>query len=1043
MSSGSCGKCQTLKMRHCDCRWCDALASAPFNSRTSKSVIVHAQQASFTRYASRLLVLATVLPWRVLGRAVPVRSWRLFGPFIVGKNELDGKPWHTANVSEIVNGGSIVRWNKVSADASGVVGVHWPEVQWQELVNSVGGHELLEWQALAVGSFKVKADVRGRISCSGVSAVSLDDHPVPFVSDQYRSGFLGHIVDLNAGIHRLSIRLRGKVQAQFQCALIVEEGDGRPALTGKSWLIAPDVVDGVLPSEFFSVLLSNGHPSEWLRNVKLQVSAEGTGGKGSEVRIEIDTPDDVWGGWPDVAPAQHASLTARLRFAGGARGCPKPTWVIASGELGKADGTVETFRSEPLPLSLRCRNRGQSFIFTFVDDDGSVQHAAVVEPLEGGVACASAAALAGRSSGCPVLLTLHGTSISASDSADAYKAKGSRDKDYRFGVAGGWLLAPTRHGAHNWEGPGRLTAYASLRALVGVAGRVSALAATGARHVVDIENVIFAGHSMGGHGAWLLAAGLPGAALCVASSASWLRKDQYADSNKVFLHDIATSEVEPALEALLRSAETEFDVERHAATLASVPVMARVGSKDRTVHPWFTRRMIRTLLAQGADPKNVSITELSGKDHWWWDTEKSNDGGVVNDPQMRDFFAACFAQGFARLPQTWRLVVFNPAAAGSKGGLRILQQEVPHRKSEVVVEAFAAQLVGVGGFRLETSNVRRFEWKVQAPSGSGVVPTGAGGIVQVMIDKQMFTIDLADALTPCWWRDEAGGWWRVCGDGESVFAVGERGPATYGPMRQLFAAPVCGIHGQGDDAAASAALYVANLLPMTGHGQMPLLEDSAVLDASGGLKPPAFCRHLLVVGGPAQNRAAASLLQPQPQVGYIPPLRVLDSHGDNIVGIGIGRCLWTGANVATLALLPWWKLGDVEGERPSGLALLVADSNIKVQGKRGNSEAAGGEDAARRTPFGGGSNAAAEALALLATPTIPPMTRQPLTHLLPDYVVLDVQRTHAYGAGGFLAAGFWNYRWQHDPRASWERSCPPEADSPELTATGRDRGTEL
>lgn len=26
---------------------------------------------------------------------------------------------------------------------------------------------------------------------------------------------------------------------------------------------------------------------------------------------------------------------------------------------------------------------------------------------------------------------------------------------YRFGVRGAWLLAPTRHGAHNWEGAER------------------------------------------------------------------------------------------------------------------------------------------------------------------------------------------------------------------------------------------------------------------------------------------------------------------------------------------------------------------------------------------------------------------------------------------------------------------------------------------------------------------------------------------------------------------------------------------------------------
>ena len=31
-----------------------------------------------------------------------------------------------------------------------------------------------------------------------------------------------------------------------------------------------------------------------------------------------------------------------------------------------------------------------------------------------------------------------------------------KDPEYRFGIEGAWLLAPTRHGAHNWEGGTRL-----------------------------------------------------------------------------------------------------------------------------------------------------------------------------------------------------------------------------------------------------------------------------------------------------------------------------------------------------------------------------------------------------------------------------------------------------------------------------------------------------------------------------------------------------------------------------------------------------------
>ena len=92
-----------------------------------------------------------------------------------------------------------------------------------------------------------------------------------------------------------------------------------------------------------------------------------------------------------------------------------------------------------------------SALMTFLDRDGSVQSAGVVLPP-----CANAKR---------VLLTLHGTSIGARDSSDAFKMKPKKDPDgvYRFGAEGLWLCAPTRHGAHNWEGIGRACAFAFTR----------------------------------------------------------------------------------------------------------------------------------------------------------------------------------------------------------------------------------------------------------------------------------------------------------------------------------------------------------------------------------------------------------------------------------------------------------------------------------------------------------------------------------------------------------------------------------------------------
>lgn len=68
--------------------------------------------------------------------------------------------------------------------------------------------------------------------------------------------------------------------------------------------------------------------------------------------------------------------------------------------------------------------------------------------------------------------------------------------------------------------------------------------------------------------------------------------------------------------------------------MQGIPVLIRIGAADRTVHPYYCRRMYRLLRQQNT---NVTYQEIAGKEHWWWDTYKTNDGGVTNDPVIREF----------------------------------------------------------------------------------------------------------------------------------------------------------------------------------------------------------------------------------------------------------------------------------------------------------------------------------------------------------------------------------------------------------------------
>ena len=48
-----------------------------------------------------------------------------------------------------------------------------------------------------------------------------------------------------------------------------------------------------------------------------------------------------------------------------------------------------------------------------------------------------------------------------------------------------------------------------------------------------------------------------------------------------------------------------------------VSALIRVGANDRTVHPFYARRMYRLMVEAGI---NVTYRELADKEHWWWDT---------------------------------------------------------------------------------------------------------------------------------------------------------------------------------------------------------------------------------------------------------------------------------------------------------------------------------------------------------------------------------------------------------------------------------------
>ena len=62
-----------------------------------------------------------------------------------------------------------------------------------------------------------------------------------------------------------------------------------------------------------------------------------------------------------------------------------------------------------------------------------------------------------------------------------------------------------------------------------------------------------------------------------------------------------------------------------------------------TTHPYFSRRIQRVLAKYGV---NSTLEEVPGKQHWWWDTRRENDGGVLNDAKMRSLYSECLKHSY-------------------------------------------------------------------------------------------------------------------------------------------------------------------------------------------------------------------------------------------------------------------------------------------------------------------------------------------------------------------------------------------------------------
>eukprot|EP00605_Chrysophyceae_sp_TOSAG23-4_P000665 GSChrysophyteH1.ASY1.ANO1.747.1 assembled CDS len=612
------------------------------------------------------------------------------------------------SVSSDLSSGGRARWQNAHASAeasAGMVGLRF-DANWAELVQGVSSRATLEFQGWARTSTYVrKAGIYG-LFCQGVHTAYLVNDGLTrlLVGDVYSSGSIVTTVDLQVGPVGIVLPLRGTVGTQFLCQIteeihssdtllllplrnvphLLELGENVlgtreavAAMSGKGLLLTGVFTLPVHNTQSHPLSLSFGlePPSRFTSKatygIRLALSSRTANVSVTSTHTIKNAPIVVGPGQVAHVPLEIVTESATTISDAFPTLESRHTFLPCRG--GYVFSIIVTpSRGEPKRTDLQfpCRHSNQSFHISYIDHDGAVGQAALLLPLpEKGTKGRNARFRHRRRKDAvngarkrrgdagvnatrptvkeafPILLSLHGTGVSALSQADAYKYKSQstpETEDFTFGVEGLWVVAPTRFGAHNWEHVGELSAKQSIVEAQGILSRYPEVLPQ-----MLIQDRIVGGHSMGGHGAWMLAVNDPDSTVCVLPTASWTAKEHYDVGNAFFHLDVQNSYTSPDLVALLARSMSEFHVDQLAGNLLSIErIHMRVGSEDTTTHPYFSRRMKRVLLHRGHT--GVKLEEVPQKGHWWWDSAVSNDGGVMNDEVMRGLYRDCLLHARSR-----------------------------------------------------------------------------------------------------------------------------------------------------------------------------------------------------------------------------------------------------------------------------------------------------------------------------------------------------------------------------------------------------------
>jgi len=392
----------------------------------------------------------------------------------------------------------------------------------------------------------------------------------------------------------------------------------------------------------------------------------------------------------------------------------------------KDKGSSKTY--DNIEIALKVKKRNEPYKRTFISSiDNSVQYYAITPALPHK-----------DSDTCPgIVLSVHGASVEAINQARSYSNKN-------------WcnIVCPTNRRPYgfDWEDWGMKDALEALKDAKEVLG-------------CDPSRVYLTGHSMGGHGAWIIGSTYPDHFGAIAPSAGWISFKTYTGRKKSNGSSITE------MEKLLSRAENPGNPIGLITNLKDMGVYILHGSADRVVSANQAQKMAENL---GRFHRDWVYHEEPGRGHWW-DLSDEPGADCVDWMPLFDFFARHRLVGSDEIRQI-NFTTANPGVNSCSHWVQIYDQLKPLDFSSVkiYVEPGKRRFVGT------TDNVAVLALSMDAISGRGDITIELDGqtLNDIEWPKENGKI----------WLSNNNNKWSLTKQPSKAF----KGPHRYGPFKTAF-----------------------------------------------------------------------------------------------------------------------------------------------------------------------------------------------------------------------------------------------------------------